>query len=523
MDYHGERFLTVSHFRSRARDLKIRSLNEDELEFYERQCLLLPVAKTITPAAHAQACAQEQMGVEVRTPSDLDPPADWRLLNDAPTGGDHPFDREMGRNPLLVKPECSTFEPWSANRVDVVLASGHTVKVPSVKRYYAYWQVHVVELLRSQGYYEHAPFLRELPDTSRLRKLYSIPADTGPVRTLRGLATGYEALTRFGVGYSSAVQEARAPFNGVGELPQAIQARLRETLRARATRTLGLIGVDEPSFFGFVIELLRLMENYRSEERAALADDVERDIGLAQQLAHYAFGYDWEKLVGALERHGGQHWSRALSRLDAVDAAAEEARKNLNYVTESGVGIPLDPSESDSLPQQVVDFCLSHELFEVLTGLGSYSFSDDDLHRDRFPGFLHRRLRPLALAVEQLTRGIVEEASKPHAGKRLPELLKTLGDSRPWISQFDAIKSEGNAADMAGDLDSWVAALAGSAQATDSEELVIARTFVLAVVARNLVSHRHRFSANETARTLAGACGRSIALVWILARRQGFI
>ena len=523
MDYHGERFLTVGQFRSRAGDLNIRSLDDRELEFYEQHCLLMPVARTRMPTAYAVVRAQQRFGVTVDGPEDLDLPAEWQRLEEREWRDAHPFDRERGRNPHLMTPDCTTFEPWDAHRVAVTPAGGQPVQVPTVERYYAYWQVHVVDLLRARKYFERAPFLREMPRSSRFLEWYAIPADPDWARTFGGKATGYEALTRFGVAYSSAVKHARAPFDDDSEMPEAVQTQLQATLCAHAKRTLGLLDVDEPAFFGFVSGLAELMQDYRRDERSALADDVERDLGLAQRLAHYAFDHSWEGFVAATERHQGEYWSAAIRRLDPVDAAAIDALKSLRYVLEAGLGVAVEPGEVENLPEQIIDFCVDNELFEVLNGLGNYFFSSDDLRRDRLPGFLHRRLRPLALGVEQLTREVLETASRPHYGDPLPELFKRLGNGSAWVSQFDRLMSKGATSDKAGDLDRRVVTLAKSAAPTDPDDLGIARTLALAAAARNLVSHRHRILADEAVLPLTGACARSIALVWLLARRQGVV
>jgi hypothetical protein len=176
---------------------------------------------------------------------------------------------------------------------------------------------------------------------------------------------------------------------------------LETFLVGRARRILELGGIDEPAFFGFVVKVFELMRDYRREERAALADDVERDLWLARTFASYAFGYEWSAFVDAIERFGGKHRGTAIRRLDPVEAARDEAEQNLTYILQSGVGIALAPVESETLPKALTDFCVRSDLFEVLTGLGAYSFSEEEIRADRY-WFLYRRLRPLALAVEQL-------------------------------------------------------------------------------------------------------------------------
>ena len=518
-NHHGDRFLPFWLFKSRASALKMRRLDERELEFYEKHCLLLPVARTHKPPAHAVAMWQRNQCFPVDKPEDLDAPDDWRRLQGPVSDGMHPFDRERGCNPRLVTPDCTTFEPWSAGHVPVMGELGMPMQVPTVDRYYAYWQVHVVELLRQCKYYEYAPLMRHVPASSRLHDAYGIPGDTEWSRTFRGKATGYHALTLFDIAHSSVVQKARAPYEGQ-EMPEAARNQMRNDLRTEAERIVALLGFDEAAFSAFVVGLPQLIREYRDRERTALADDVERDIWLAQGFAHYAFQYDWEAFLAAIERHGGPYYKAAVRRLDPIEAAADGARSTLKHVVESELGIALASEDAATLPDQIVDFCIEHELFEVLTGLADYFFTEEDLRRDLFPGFTRRQLRPHALAVEQLTRGLLGTIDQPMHGKPLSELLKSLGEGSTWVCEFKRMISRGQTSDKKGDLDRRVIDLADAARDDDPDDLKIARTLVLAVSARNLVVHRQSFLEQEAVGALAPACVRAVALVWLLARRR---
>ena len=42
MNRHGRRFIELRDFKSHAKSLNVKLLKDDELEFYEKHCLLLP-------------------------------------------------------------------------------------------------------------------------------------------------------------------------------------------------------------------------------------------------------------------------------------------------------------------------------------------------------------------------------------------------------------------------------------------------------------------------------------------------
>ena len=525
MNRRGKRFLTVGQFISHASALKVKRLGDRELEFYERHCLLLPVARTHMPAAYAVALPQERLGGAVSKPEDLEPPDKWLRLNRGYEDGMHAFDRERG-NSLLVIPDCTTFQPWDTDRVAATRADGRRVRRRRIERYYASWQVHVVELLRRRWYYRRAPFLNALPESHVLRERYRLPEDTEEVRNLRGMAAGYDALTLFGVAAEIADNEAFASVPTGQGLSELTSSELQDLLAHRAQRALHISGVDEPALFGFVGELTRLIHAYRADERISLAEDAEQDLWDTGEFAHFGFGHDGDELLAAAESHIGGHLVATLRRLDPVEAAAHDARENLASILEDGLGasISSDGDDHPDTPQKIVEFCLKHDLFEVLSALQNYSFTTADQQRDNYPGFLHRRLRPLALAVEQLARGILETTREPHHKETLSGLIKIIGANSPWLRHFELLISQGKTSDKQGDLDRKALALARSIRTLDSEDdKAIATTLVSAVAARNLVAHRHKFLSREETMTLGGVCATSVVLVWLQAEAEGLV
>ena len=525
MNRRGRRFLTVRQFISHASSLKVKSLGLQELEFYEQHCLLLPVVRIHMPASYVVALTQRGCGVRISSPDELDTPDDWLRLNAGCEDGMHPFDRELD-NPLLVIPDRANFRPWDADKVSVTITNGRTVARPTVERYYASWQVHVIALLRRHRYYERSQFLRELPESHNLRKLYRLPEDTEEFRTLRGMASGYDALTLYGVAAEVAIQEAIASVPADQVLPDAEHNALQELLAQRAQRALRMSGVDEPAFFGFVSKLTGMIQDYRIDERVALAEDTEQDLWDASTFAHYGFDHDWDGFLAAAEHEVGAHLATTLRRLDPVEVAAHEAQQNLASILQDGIAASTcaDSSDLANLPMEIVDFCLKHDLYEVLVGLQSYSYTASEERRDGYPGFLHRRLRPLALAIEYLARGILDAAQEAHHGKRLSELIAIIGRNSSWLKQFNSLVSTGETSDKTGTLDQRAWMLAQSIQRLDTrDDELVARTLVVAVASRNLVTHRHEFLSREVTLTLGGACSYAAVLVWLLAKAEGYV
>lgn len=531
MNRHGQRFIALRNLRAHANSLNVKRLGDDELEFYEQHCLLLPAVVRRQPIAHLNAATQRNSGGTVENPEDLKPPEAWLRLQRPHADGLHPYDAEREHNPLLLTPDCATFEPWDADdKVTVTTRSGRAVQQRTVERFYSPWQVHIVALLRQQKYYyDYSRFLRHIDPSHDLWRRHRPPENTEWARSLRGMATGFEALERFLFAEQAALEEA---FDGVesATLPEPTAQRLDATVTAWARQSLEISDLDEPEFFRFLRDLALLIDDYRDDERVALAEDTEDYLRDAHRLAGYAFNYDWDGFLEASEEHVGTGLSTQLRRFDPLEAAASEAKENLKAILGHNplTAIASEHGDPVTVPDEIVQFCLDHDLLEVLYGLQHYSYTSADQRRDRYPGFLHRRLRPLALSGEQLARGILdtqaerghEESSDQHrSGYR--GLVKILGKGSSWLAPFSDLKTSDSGQ---GDLDKRAVFMAETAHTTGAtRDDIIANTLGATVATRNLVSHRHRFLSSREARTLAGPCADAVALIWLTAREKGLV
>ena len=526
MNRHGERFITDREFRSHANSLNAGWPSDSELEFYERHCLLLPAARIHRPIAYVVASAEMGLGMPITNPDDLTSPEEWGRLRQPRTDGLHPFDAERGRNQFLVTPDCATFEPWDAGKVPITGPDGTTRRHPGVERYYAPWQVHVLRsLIRGKYYYVHSRFLRHVDPVHALHDWNRLPDDTERIRTLGGMAAGFEALERFLYAVQVAIDEAFDSVPAGDALPERARDQLHAVLSHWAQRALAMSGVAEPALFTFLRDLVGLIGEYRFHERIALAEDAEQYLFDAQALARYAFGHDWDGFLAAAERHHGPTLVTGLRRLDPVEAAADDARESLRFMvgTEPFASI-ADRGTLDGVPDDIVAFCKDNDLVEALRSLQQESFTDDDQRRDRFPGFLNRRLRPLALAVEQLLRVLLEVKSQcshaPHQddcphNKTLRPMVQVLGKDSAWLPHFNRLQTD----DRAGDLMERSVEMAKHAATPgiDCDEIV-ATTLAAAVGTRNLVSHRAKFLPTRVAEHLGGACARAVVLIWLETR-----
>ena len=258
-----------------------------------------------------------------------------------------------GRNPFLVTPDCSTFEPWNSDQVSVTMPNGHLDRSPTVERYYSAWQVHVVALLR-----QHRNDHVQLRFQRRSDSEQNTAADTERIRSLRGMAIGFDAMELFRFADQVAIGEA---FDGVspGEEPSEAAHSTLRTVRAKwARRALAMSGLDEPALFKFLGELISLIIEYRGRERISLAEDAEEYVRDAEELAGLAFGHDWDSFLAAADRHSGPGLAAQFRRLDPLEAAASDARWNLNTVLgrEPIAGFISSRDNLGNVAEEIVDF-----------------------------------------------------------------------------------------------------------------------------------------------------------------------
>jgi hypothetical protein len=102
-------------------------------------------------------------------------------------------------------------------------------------------------------------------------------------------------------------------------------------------------------------------------------------------------------------------------------------------------------------------------------------------------------------------------------------LFETLAHDEPWEAELKRLLRGHFTNDKTRLFEQQVTVIQAMARPGDPEHLTIARTIVLAIIARNLASHRNRAVADATVRVLAGACGRALAITWLLARRAGHV
>lgn len=208
MDYWGSRYLTLQEFTSYCSDLNIKldAFNR-ELELYEREGVLFPVARVIKPAEYVISRSSldrlaETYGQSLFEWEDLE-----RLLHLSPelqyqTDEDlwHPFDVEAEHgNSFLHIPIKEEFNPWGSFKVKVESQglAGNSYHVSTAEHYYHYWQVHQVYQIQDKYpvFAKHNWLLEHLSNKVQDRISWYKPNQGDSVTTLSGYNTCFDALS----------------------------------------------------------------------------------------------------------------------------------------------------------------------------------------------------------------------------------------------------------------------------------------------------------------------------------------
>ncbi|MFT3893073.1 MAG: hypothetical protein QM730_15700 [Anaerolineales bacterium] len=199
-NYHGDRYLSADMFVSYCNDLKVDLDSfQHDLEFYEKEQLIFPVARVIKPREYILARRQmdstsENFGKRIE---------EWDELEMLLFGNDndawHDFDRAFqdGKNKYIIKPELSNFCPWESYRVNVDNSDGQNYLVANATHYYHYWQIHqIYELQRKYPIYaKHNWAFQRIKESDPNAADWLFPGKPSPITNFYGHYKFFDALS----------------------------------------------------------------------------------------------------------------------------------------------------------------------------------------------------------------------------------------------------------------------------------------------------------------------------------------
>jgi len=468
-------------------------VTEREIESYERNGAMLPVARVIYPTAYVN------QRNELRTHVDESPwpeigrlrePLRYSIESEAAMTDEeliHCFDREMGQNELLKRPILRDYQPWNT-----YLPNG------KAEHYYSHWQVHQVYLLaryplgsphmdmfKEGGWFDALSFWTTL----HLREQR---------RTLAKLAINQygQNQTNIAIMYAPSDQE---DYHG--------------KLRTHAETTRVKFGLSDQLYFIFLQRLIDLHDDYRRDERYRLASALERDIYSLTGIMECDMRTTWDEISDRLE-HPEPWRKRALRQLDINSKERDDARDVLTH--NAGNRYSKDEIES------VLDYCADRDLPILVSALSGMISNDKDYAEKMRRVTRYTNLKNVLTGFEYFARSLVgKKYSTVPAPAGLPATLTPividLMGKQPWFAQFKQHKTEGTIGNLN-------RILSDNSMSTPQGSL--AREFLITCVARNLSVHDYpsddQYYGDLFGEMLSAAIS-SILFSWRFARTAGWV
>jgi hypothetical protein len=354
MSGYGRRYLTANKFSAYCSDLNVHLRPFDsELEFYEREGVLLPVARVIKPDEYVierKKLEQQPEGFWRSLPKwgELERllygySVDRRIDPDKITDADlcHPFDRELeGHNRFLIRPALGDFKPWKSFRIGET--NEQVYEVETAVHYYHYWQVYQVYAIQKKYpiFAKHPEVFKYLKDDAKDEMNYLWPGVSDAVLTLNGKSLYFDALSFYIEMYTAEEARTSAPIGGVKRLNDEQLKRYQSRLKGHAKTVLQRYeryGLTTSHLYQFLVDILDLRGEYQRDEHAKLADELEKDIVFLTRFIAGITDQSFDQITEEVGKRGTfwtkqefRHLDRAVQVLDYARDTFERVMNDYN-------------------------------------------------------------------------------------------------------------------------------------------------------------------------------------------------
>jgi hypothetical protein len=296
----GKQFLNTHDFIALCNAVGIYGCTEMELEEFERERLLFPVARVVMPDDYAHAFYQymDNPASELVIPDDLLPfhELDWALRykvqipsrNIVDQDFRHPIDKNWERVDGLYKPIQEEYRPWENYSIEFTIGD-RILHRSTVAHYYHYWQIYELYQVRKRqkGMYGDNCFLEQLGGPGhddRQSPLYFFDA----VSYFRHLYSSFSSL------FFNAIEPNN---DGQIVLNQTQQGELEQAAKQYASDTVEVYELDENSMYAGLRQMMELHADYEQADRIRLASSLRRDIWYSTELIHFSLGIPTEDIA----------------------------------------------------------------------------------------------------------------------------------------------------------------------------------------------------------------------------------
>lgn len=341
MSSYGRRYLTANEFSfyCSALNVHLRPFNS-ELELYEREGVLLPMARVIKPDKYVierKKLEQQPEGFWESLPEweELERllygyETDRRIDPSKTTGTDlcHLFDREFEHhNRFLVRPTPGDFKPWNSFRVRIGETTRDGYEAETAVHYYHYWQVYQVHTIQEKYpiFAKHSEVFKYFKDSARDKMNYLWPRASDVVSTLNGKALYFDALSFYTEMYTEEQSRTFAAIpasKGIKQLNDKQFERYQSRLTDHAKFALQRYGLTISQLYQLLVDVLNLRKEYQCDEHTNLANELEKDVVFLVRFITGVTGQSFDEITEEVGKRsiwikqGFRHLDRAVQVLE---------------------------------------------------------------------------------------------------------------------------------------------------------------------------------------------------------------
>jgi hypothetical protein len=510
---YGGRYITVEQFIRYCADLNVET-DKRELEHYEKAGIMLPVARVLYPEDYARLRALWPLGGASEPPR-LDQWPELHRLFDKPRARAEEyadlqdedlidsFDREMGRNPCLIRPTPEAFRPWDSYTVLVPYRDGQQHAGSTADHRYSYWQVHQLHFIqRYPDLYKNKALLEQIPDEVKRRNFRPQAPRPDIMHEFRGLARCFDALSFWIVVYN---REHERTFALVAEKHQVkrldatqLQA-YRQRLAADGKLVQGRYGIAVDDLYRFLRQLVDLYHDYRVDEHYKLSHELRNDVIHQAQLIEVLTGLDWEAIAEELGRRGTFWTKQEFRHMDVLVREHDEARELLTYYAtmygdalgKLGIAAPTRTFAAAEI-DELVEYCGREGPPILLTALSGMVATEDEYAEKFRRASRYSNLKNASTALEYLLKDLAARGRIELPKPTLNPVIQKVMQNERWITVFiDRTRKGLTGAKESAEFFASLNELVCDAELMQSEDAYWARAFLIASLARNLTVHAY--------------------------------
>jgi hypothetical protein len=494
----GKRYLRSEDFAHLCEVVGLHICKDYELEEYEREQWMFPVARMIMPDDYARAFWSyfHQPDSEIEFDDQYLPfhELDWAIRYNVQTDGTqanrelrHPIDIAWGNVDGLERPVEGEYKPWDTFAISLEIA-GREGRYQTATHLYHYWQIYELYQVRKQqkGMYRDNVLLPELG-----------PTLNDPL----ALSALFDAVSYFQHPYqlqrSLVFQGHRADEDGWISLDETQQDDLKQVAQRYATDSVQMYGLDQDALYTGLRRMMELHASYEEADRVRLAEALKTDLWRTVEFMHFAFGIPTEEIAEQAGMIGG--YVRNYLELLFPNRRQETRSKSLRILRNLAQGYNAQASHyamSDEDLENLLAYTESSNLawFEYVVAelnrahfeLHSWHATETFLHLKALASFPESLMRTLVLRnADVTTQTSFQEQHNPGMGN-----LNCLvfGNLRPSILRHYNAANHWNAQESA-EFVRNLSHLVTVASAATGEEAYLGANLALATLLRNFTSH----------------------------------